>query len=206
MVVADYLRADAVVVPISCNDAIDRSPLAAALEPKTRIGSPYVVAGMEEAARKGRSIVCGWEANGGFLLGSDIRYDGRLLRALPTRDAMLPILTVLSAARGHAVSLIDLFAALPARFTSATLIRNFPRPAGRKLVENLSPAQLEPLFGPVAHVDNTDGPRITFASGDVLHMRPSGNADEFRVYSCADTPARAADVAARGADWVRGLQ
>ena len=36
----EYLGADAVVVPISCNDAIDRGPLAAVLEPKTPIGSP----------------------------------------------------------------------------------------------------------------------------------------------------------------------
>ena len=97
MVVAEYLGADAVVVPISCNDGIDRGPLAPALEPKTRIGSPYVIAGMQAAARKGRSVVCGWEANGGFLLGSDVRREGKLLRALATRDAFLPILATLFA-------------------------------------------------------------------------------------------------------------
>jgi phosphomannomutase len=202
MVVAAYLGADGVVVPISCNDAIDRSPLAAALEPKTRIGSPYVIAAMDAAARKGRSVVCGWEANGGFLVGSDILCDGKVLRALPTRDAFLPILAVLFAARESGLSLADLFAALPVRFTSATLIRNFPRAAGQALVDTLSPEQLEPLFGPVSHVDRTDGPRITFASGDVIHLRPSGNADEFRIYACADTPARAAEIAAQGAQWV----
>ena len=89
MVVAEYLGADAVVVPISCNDAIDRGPLAAALEPKTRIGSPYVIAGMEDAARKGRSAVCGWEANGGFLVGSDIHRDGKT-PARPRHPRRLP--------------------------------------------------------------------------------------------------------------------
>jgi phosphomannomutase len=206
MVVAAYLGADAVVVPISCNDAIDRGPLARALAPKTRIGSPYVIAGMEEAAHKGRAVVCGWEANGGFLLGSDVRRDGKVLRALPTRDAFLPILTVLFAAREQGVSLGDLFARLPARFTSSAIIRNFPRSVGLRLVETLSPADLEPLVAPVAGVDRTDGPRVTFATGEVIHLRPSGNADEFRIYACADTPARAAEIAARGAAWVRGLQ
>ena len=43
MAVAEYLRADAVVVPISCNDAIDRGNLAPVVEPKTRIGSPFVL-------------------------------------------------------------------------------------------------------------------------------------------------------------------
>ena len=46
--------ADAVVVPISCNDAIDRGPLAAVLEPKTRIGSPFVISGVEAALANGR--------------------------------------------------------------------------------------------------------------------------------------------------------
>src|SRR5262249_36786086 len=149
---------------------------------KTRIGSPHVIAGMELAARKGRSVVCGWEANGGFLLGSDVRRDGKVLRALPTRDAMLPILAVLFAAREQQRPLDELFAQLPPRFTSATLIRNYPRSAGAKLVESLDATQLQPIFGPVANVDRTDGVRVTFASGDVIHLRPSGNADEFRIY------------------------
>jgi phosphomannomutase len=83
MIVALYLGADAVVVPISCNDAIDRSPLAPVTEPKTRIGSPYVIAGMERARSKGRQRVCGWEANGGFLTGSDIARNSKLLPAPP---------------------------------------------------------------------------------------------------------------------------
>lgn len=203
MVVAEFLGADAIVVPVSCNDAIDRSPLAAALEPKTRIGSPYVLAGMQAAAAKGRSAVCGWEANGGFLLGSDVVRGGRTLRALPTRDAILPILAVLAAARERGMSLVELFGRLPARFTSSTLIREFPREAGARLIAELKPEELEPLFGPVAKVDQTDGPRVYFASGDVIHMRPSGNADEFRIYACADTAERAREITTMGAAFVR---
>jgi phosphomannomutase len=200
MIVAEYLGADAVVVPISCNDAIDRGRLAPVLEPKTRIGSPYVIAGMDAARARGRRAVCGWEANGGFLLGSDILRHGRILAALATRDAVLPILAVLSAARERGLTLPALFAELPPRFTVSTLIRNFPRPIGLKLVAEYPPANFEPLFGPIANIDRTDGLRITFQSGDVLHLRPSGNADEFRIYACADTPARAAEIARIGAD------
>ena len=54
MIVAEFLRADAVVVPISTNDAIDRGPLSRVAEPKTKIGSPYVIAGMQRAVSKGR--------------------------------------------------------------------------------------------------------------------------------------------------------
>jgi phosphomannomutase len=194
MIVAESLGADAVVVPISCNDAIDRSRLSPALEPKTRIGSPYVIAGMQAARSRGRRAVCGWEANGGFLVGSDIVRDDRTLTALPTRDAVLPILAVLCAAREKGLTLPALFAELPPRFTVSTLIRNFPRPLGLRLVADYPPANFEPLFGPIAKIDRTDGLRITFRSGDVLHLRPSGNADEFRIYACADTRPRAAEI------------
>jgi phosphomannomutase len=203
MIVAEFLGTDAVVLPVTCNDAIDRSALAPVLEPKTRVGSPYVLAGMQAASAKGRSAVCGWEANGGFLLGSDVAPAGRTLRALPTRDAMLPILAVLAAARGRGVSLVELFGRLPARFTSSTLIREFPREAGARLIAELKPEELEPLFGPVATVDRTDGPRVHFVSGDVIHLRPSGNADEFRIYACADTPERAREITRLGGQFVR---
>ena len=99
MVVAEYLQADAVVVPISCNDAIDRGKLAPVVEPKTRIGSPFVIAGMEAALAQGKKRVCGWEPNGGFLTGSPIARNGAILQPLLTRDAGLPILGVLFAAR-----------------------------------------------------------------------------------------------------------
>lgn len=46
-------------------------------------------------------------------------------------------------------------------------------------------------FGAVAWANYLDGARIGFANGDVIHLRPSGNAPEFRVYSNADFPDRA---------------
>lgn len=214
MVVAEHLGADAVVVPISCNDGIDRGKLAAALEPKTRIGSPYVIAGMERARGKGRKTVCGWEANGGFLLGSDVEREGRVLQALATRDAVLPILSVLISAREKGFALPELFARLPRRFSRAALLRNFPRATAMAIVERLSPedpsvrdvaaAELKSIreelarlftpaggFGVIERLNYIDGVRISFANGEVVHFRPSGNADEFRIYAYADTQERA---------------
>ncbi len=236
MIVAEFLGADAVVVPISCNDAIDRGPLKDACEPKTRIGSPFVVAGMEKARAKGRKAVCGWEANGGFLTGSDIERGGKLLRALPTRDAMLPILGVLFSMVEKGVAMTALFERLPKRFSRAALLKKFPRPTSLRIVERFSPADGkikevvfekggvtlldedrrelpaaaaltqamlgigETLgrffataagFGGIARLNYTDGVRIYFSNGDVAHVRPSGNADELRIYAVADTQARA---------------
>jgi phosphomannomutase len=217
MVVADYLGADAVVVPVSCNDAIDRSSLRERLEPKTRIGSPFVIAGMEAAAARGRRCVCGWEANGGFLVGSDIAREGRVLRALPTRDAFLPILCVLSRMQEAGQGMSAVFDALPHRFSRAALLRNFPRATSLKIVAALTPVGavsdkpdtvirdllqqfFTPVrgFGAVDWVDYTDGVRIGFSNGDVAHIRPSGNADEFRIYAVADTQDRADEIARLG--------
>ncbi len=243
MVAAEYLGADAVVVPISCNDGIDRGRLAAALEPKTRIGSPFVIAGMEAARAKGRKAICGWEANGGFLTGSDIERKGKILKALPTRDAVLPILCVLFSAQESGVSVTELFSRLPARFSRAALLKQFPRPVSLKIMERFSPAdarvsdvlfqqaqtivldkdgerlqiadaesnridairkRLEGFFTPargftpIARLNYTDGVRIVFENADVAHLRPSGNADELRIYAVAGTQARAEQIASLG--------
>jgi phosphomannomutase len=46
-------------------------------------------------------------------------------------------------------------------------------------------------YGPITSLNYTDGVRVQFCNGDVVHFRPSGNADEFRFYAYADTPERA---------------
>jgi len=213
MIVAEYLKADAIVVPISCNDAVDRGPLAAKLEPKTRIGSPFVIAGIEAAKAKGKTAVCGWEANGGFLLGSDLDSG---LRALPTRDAVLPIVCTLLSAQEQGLSVCDLFARLPKRFSRAALLKNFPRPVAARILARFSPEdagvketdsaelrkRLKPFFsaadgfGEITKLNYIDGVRITFENGDIVHVRPSGNADELRVYAVADSLERAEQIAA----------
>jgi phosphomannomutase len=219
MVVAEYLQADAVVVPISCNDAIDRGPLASVVEAKTRIGSPFVIAGMEAALAKGKRCVCGWEPNGGFLTGSPIARNGAILQPLLTRDAGLPILGVLFAAELHGLSLIDLFARLPKRFSRAALLKHFPRATALKIVARFSPPKDEASirndlarfftpaqgFAGIARVDYTDGVRILFANGEVAHVRPSGNADELRIYAVADTQGRADAITALGVEEPSGI-
>lgn len=53
-------------------------------------------------------------------------------------------------------------------------------------------------FAPIARLNYTDGVRIIFANGDVAHFRPSGNADELRIYSVADKQERADAIASLG--------
>jgi phosphomannomutase len=46
-------------------------------------------------------------------------------------------------------------------------------------------------FGAERSVDLTDGLRVTFADGLILHLRPSGNAPELRCYAEAEQAGRA---------------
>ncbi len=198
---ARYLGAASVVTPVSSNSAVERSGWFRRVI-RTRIGSPYVVAAMNAALTESAGPVVGYEANGGFLTGSDIEHEGRTLPALPTRDAVIVILGVVLLARRQGCSIADLLDLLPQRFTASDRIREFPTTLSRARLEWLHPGD-EKLarqrigelfgdhFGTPAALDTTDGLRVTFASGEVVHLRPSGNAPELRCYNEADSQQRA---------------
>ena len=141
LVVADYLDVDAIAVPISTNPAVHEFFHEKGITSRnTRIGSPYVIKAMQQALGEGNSRVVSWEANGGFLLGSDITVNDESLKALPTRDAVLPILCVLYSAAEKNQSLSELFSALPQWFGKAGLIDEFPQQASQKIVARFKPA------------------------------------------------------------------
>lgn len=193
---AQYLQAQVVVTPVSSNTAAEKCGAFSAVA-RTRIGSPYVIAGMEAALAQGDALVVGYEANGGFLLGSDVVQKGRRLSALPTRDAVLPMLALLCMARQRACKLSALTQDLPARYTASDRLQDFATHKSQRLIQQLlaAPAALAltlaPQAGAVMQTDQTDGLRVTFESGDIVHLRPSGNAPELRCYAEAETPARA---------------
>ncbi|QEL25429.1 phosphomannomutase [Bosea sp. F3-2] len=193
---AQFLGADAIVTPVTSNSALDRPGLFARVF-RTRVGSPYVIAGMEQAASEGAAVVVGFEANGGVLLGSDVTRDGRMLPALPTRDAMLPILSTLAlkARQGKLLSEI----ATEARFAVAlsNRLQEIPQDRTAALIARLDAddaALRDDSFsghGGVVARDCRDGLRLTLADGGTVHFRASGNAPELRVYVEAATPALA---------------
>ena len=153
---AEYLRADAAAVPISANDAVERRLRERKVFlKKTKIGSPYVISALDQLRGEGvaRRIV-GWEANGGFLTGSDIALGAGTLAALPTRDATLPILANLYAAAEQGISLSTLWDRLPARFGRAGLLDNFPLAASETILAQLIPP------GDAIEVDFDDAERV----------------------------------------------
>ncbi len=188
---AQLLGAKSVVTPVSSNDMVRRIPDFEEVL-LTRIGSPFVIAGMTEAAN---SEVVGFEANGGFLLGFEAQIAGKLA-PLPTRDCMLPIIAPLVAAQLAGKPLSELVSSLPPCFTAADRVQEIDQTkAGAFLDGLIADAQKRATFfapfGMIATTDLTDGLRVDFESGDVLHLRPSGNAPEFRIYAQAKSEDKA---------------
>jgi phosphomannomutase len=201
---AAYLKADSVSTPVSCNTALETSHLVKEVR-RTRIGSPYVIASMLEAVAAGRKTVVGYEANGGFLTATDIVRGGRCLPALPTRDAVILLLSIILLAEEKRLSISELVATLPARYTASGRIQNYPTSESQAILARFSTGDPEkdcqaieavfgPSFGRVVEIDRTDGLRITFETLEVVHLRPSGNAPEFRCYNEAASQERVAEM------------
>jgi len=202
ILVSLYLGADSVSAPVSCNTALERCHRFGETR-RTRIGSPYVIESMQKAVALGRRSVVGYEANGGFLTASDLVSPDThaTLKALPTRDAALPILALLHMSKQKGQTLGALVAGLPARFTHSGLLREIPTDRGLGLVswflekgEDAVRETFGDAFGLVTGMDFTDGARVTFESGEIVHLRPSGNAPEFRCYTEAASEPRAQGI------------
>ena len=185
LVTAGYLWADTVVTPVTSNSAIERLGVFRHVE-RTKVGSPYVIQGMEEAAHDGGTVI-GFEANGGTLLGTDIELDGRQLSRLPTRDAILPLLCAFATAARDGKTIAQLVASLPMRPALSDRLTDVATDRSTAMARRIAsePAYAKDFFsgiGDVESINTMDGPRVTLSSGDIVHYRPSGNAPELRCY------------------------
>lgn len=200
---AQYLHIDHIVTPVSSNTCVEKSGFFVDVK-RTRIGSPYVIEAMQHYIEDHYAAVAGYEANGGFLLGTPIRKNNYLLSALPTRDAIIVLLSLLHSSVEQNISLSQLSAQLPQRYTYSDRIKNFATEKSQQLItrytqgtetENKTSIESDfPQFGSINTINTLDGLRITFDNGDIIHFRPSGNAPEFRCYSESDSIEKAQSI------------
>lgn len=269
-----FLKPSFVALPITCNSSAVQMLKAMATVVQTQVGSPYINHAMKRALAREASVrAVGYEANGGFLLGASWTLDGRTLEALPTRDAVLPMVCALRILHQGHVHMADGttrvlrkasdFPGLFSRFTASGVVDGQhddiayeSAETGRKIIAAISPAGIaveevdlhkgwvvpksvsgnvpSPAFSlasdealssalervrkslnalftaargftPIVRLNYLDGVRITFQNGEVVHLRPSGNAAEFRFYAEADTPGRAQAICAQRFDLVREM-
>lgn len=202
---ARFLDADCVVTPVSSNTALERCAFFAGRRTiRTKIGSPYVVEAMNKAVAEGLARVVGYEANGGFLTATPILLSEEItypLAALPTRDPVIVLLAVLSLLKQEGVPLSELVGELPRRVALGDRLTDFPPELSQQKLNELLLGGRETIatvfaaFGELTGFDTTDGLRMTFDdTGDIVHLRPSGNAPEFRCYVEADTARHAREL------------
>jgi phosphomannomutase len=201
---ARHLGANAVVTPVSCNTAVELCESFDSVK-RTKIGSPYVIAGMKEASTEGASMVVGYEANGGFLTNSDYTENGKILAALPTRDAVILHLALLIESKKRHCKVSELVSDLPERYTISNRLQEFPTEKSNLKLAQFHTGSFDKdceciesyfgdLCGKVSTIDVTDGLRITFENKEIIHLRPSGNAPELRCYNEASVEDRAQEL------------
>ena len=197
---AEALGATYSAVPVSATDAIELH-FGNRTVVRTRIGSPYVIEALNAAIARGEDRVVGWEANGGFMTATPFALGTRgTVAPLPTRDALLPLLMVLLTSAAEKVPVSDLFRRLPQRATRAGLLDGVAPQRSRALLDQFRPADpsevcirfaggkntfeairsaivehFAPLgLGDPTEVNLVDGVRMHFDSGEIVHLRPSG--------------------------------
>jgi phosphomannomutase len=158
---------------------------------------------MGEALAGSYERVVGFEANGGFLTASDLMMHDALLPALPTRDALLPILCLLAvvAERREPVSAVVAGLGLPVSLSDR--VADYDTKRGQTLDAALSSddafaARFLDGLGSIAGRATVDGAQFFFEDGAMVHFRPSGNAPEMRCYAEAVDAERARRLLSEG--------
>jgi phosphomannomutase len=186
---ARFLGAETVVTPVTSNSAIERVGSSLAVV-RTKVGSPYVIAAMRDCGAK----TVGFEANGGTLVGAGFQD----LPYLPTRDAVLPIIAVLMAARQSGQSVADLTDGLSFQEAVADRLQDISAEKCDLFLEKLgSDATFAERFfepGGIDRISNVDGVQVHFLDKSVVHFRASGNAPELRCYVEAGSAHRAREM------------
>lgn len=211
LITSRLLDAKGVATPVTSNSGTEH--VLSVTVARTKVGSPYVIEGMRQLIASGTPTVVGYEANGGFLMASQASLGGTILDALSTRDSTLPILAVLYQARSHNMAVSKLVSSLALPVSLSGRLQNYPVETSSDLMAWLKQDPENPdrfLGADIQKTDETDGLQCKLASGEIVHLRPSGNAPEMRCYVEAGSQDRASrlleETLQRLADWRRNRE
>lgn len=199
VIVSKYLGMDAVVTPVSSNSSVELQGFKKVV--RTKIGSPYVIDSLKRLTSEGFKS-SGYEANGGYLLATDLSEQGKILKKLVSRDAVLPMLSIIAYSKKLNLPISELVSKFEKRFTSSRKVDNFPTEKSKEIINGfyinnqIDKSKVKDFFKSILDIEITDintldGVRVTYENMDVLHIRPSGNAPELRCYTESNTQVRA---------------
>lgn len=205
---AKYLGAKTVVTPLTSTALVELTGFFDHVY-RCRVGSPFVIAAMNEMIANRAQNVVGFEANGGVIVGSDLSINERAIAPLFTRDALLPILCVLGTVQRRQQSLAALCGELPKIFTDSGRLENVPTIKSVGALHALEETSRQSAFfapiGKVKSLNTFDGVKVTLENDEVIHFRVSGNAPELRCYSQANSIEKAQKLVAWGLDSIKKL-
>lgn len=194
---AKALGIEALSVPLNCNSSLELSGEFKQIQ-RTRIGSPYVIEQLT-ALTECYEAVAGFEANGGFLLGSDITLGGKAMVRLPTRDALLPLLAILYLSKQCGANLAQLMSQYESRFTASHRLQGIEKASSDRLLTLLQeqPLRLATMLAcrdTPKVLSTLDGVRFALDAERIVHLRQSGNAPELRCYAEAPSQQQANEL------------
>lgn len=203
VIVSKYLEMEAVVTPVSSNSSVDLDLFKKVV--RTKIGSPYVIDSLKQLTVEGYKS-SGYEANGGYLLATDILDKGNVLNKLVSRDAVLPMICLIAYSKKLNLPISELISKFEKRFTSSRKVDNFPTEKSKEIIKKfyvdneVDKTMVRDFFKAILDLEITDintldGVRVTYSNKDALHVRPSGNAPELRCYSESNTQDKADKLA-----------
>ncbi|MDT3754976.1 MULTISPECIES: phosphohexomutase domain-containing protein [Citrobacter] len=189
LVCSKYLNVDCVVTPINTNSSVDKCGCFKKVV-KTKIGSPFVISSANDMLKLYGSVA-GFEANGGYMLFSDVDFEGNSISFLPTRDSVLPALILMIMSKKKKCNISDLIQECTYSVTMSDRLQNISVKDAMHLIENI--AEHASCFAKelgenqVCAINRTDGLRVCFENNHIVHFRLSGNAPELRCYVESET-------------------
>ncbi|MCL2348437.1 MAG: hypothetical protein FWC50_09275 [Planctomycetaceae bacterium] len=207
MLTAWFLGAETVVTTLTASSALERSGLFTKTI-RTKVGSAYVMEAMQNALANGELNLAGFEPNGGFLVGSPFSMEMQLkklnlappkkmfLEPLMSRDPAIVHIAVLAGAKMLGRPVSELRKLFPPCHVESDRLTNYPIERSAALLAELQKNEggryplMERWFaelGTPINVNLLDGVRMTFAHGETVHVRASGNAPELRCYVETDS-------------------
>jgi phosphomannomutase len=189
MLCALILDAEYVVTPISSNSSVERIEKFKAVI-RTKIGSPYVIEAIDKLRHENKRDIVGYEANGGVLIGSDFLRNDKILMALPTRDSVIAILSILTYINKNKVKISELINKYSLSFTESSSLKISSEKISDFFALILESGNIESnlqhifkLNQQIKSIDLTDGVRALLEDDSIIHLRASGNSPELRCYT-----------------------
>lgn len=198
MLTAIILQANFVVTPFTSNSSVEHVEQFKHVY-RTRIGSPFVIEKINELIHEGKGRIIGYEANGGVIIGTDFLAEGKILKALPTRDSLISLLCIIIYAHKNGKKISEIVKKYARMFTFSQSIEVSSRVSRAflmKLFDEMKTQHTDFFEMNVSYenIEFVDGLRIYFKNGEIIHLRPSGNAPELRCYTEAASEKRAREL------------